>query len=200
MSKPYVLVLYYSHGGSVAAMAEHMVRGIEQEYGMEAVLRCVPSVSADTQASKDDIPEEGPLYCTEEDLRNCSGLLLGSPVRFGNMAAALKYFLDGTSNLWLTGALVNKPAAVFTSSSSLHGGQESTLISMMLPLLHHGMVLAGIPYTEPALMNTATGGTPYGVSHYAGKESSTLLSEDEISLCHAQGKRIALLAKQLGQS
>ncbi len=197
MSKPYVLVLYYSHGGSVSAMAEQMVRGIEQESGVEAMLRCVPSVSADTQASKDDIPEDGPLYCSEEDLRNCSGLIMGSPVRFGNMAAALKYFLDGTSNLWLTGALVNKPAAVFTSSSSLHGGQESTLLSMMLPLLHHGMVLAGLPYTEPGLMNTSSGGTPYGVSHFAGKNSDPTLSEDEISLCRAQGKRVALLAKHL---
>ncbi len=197
MSQPYVLVLYYSHGGSVASMAEHMVRGVEKLSGMEALLRCVPSVSADTQASKDDIPEDGPLYCTEEDLRNCSGLLLGSPVRFGNMAAALKYFLDGTSNLWLTGALVNKPAAVFTSSSSLHGGQESTLLSMMLPLLHHGMIMAGIPYTEPGLMNTQTGGTPYGVSHFAGKESNPTLSQDEIDLCQAQGQRIAQLAKQL---
>jgi len=178
-------------------MAEHMVRGVEKLSGMEALLRCVPSVSADTQASKDDIPEDGPLYCTEEDLRNCSGLLLGSPVRFGNMAAALKYFLDGTSNLWLTGALVNKPAAVFTSSSSLHGGQESTLLSMMLPLLHHGMIMAGIPYTEPGLMNTQTGGTPYGVSHFAGKESNPTLSQDEIDLCQAQGQRIAQLAKQL---
>jgi len=197
VSQPYVLVLYYSHGGSVASMAEHMVRGVEKLSGMEALLRCVPSVSADTQASKDDIPEDGPLYCTEEDLRNCSGLLLGSPVRFGNMAAALKYFLDGTSNLWLTGALVNKPAAVFTSSSSLHGGQESTLLSMMLPLLHHGMIMAGIPYTEPGLMNTQTGGTPYGVSHFAGKESNPTLSQDEIDLCQAQGQRIAQLAKQL---
>ncbi|MEH6344689.1 MAG: NAD(P)H:quinone oxidoreductase [Bermanella sp.] len=197
MPQPYVLVLYYSHGGSVASMAEHMVRGVEKTHGMEAILRCVPSVSADTQAIKDDIPHDGPLYCTEEDLRNCSGLLMGSPVRFGNMAAALKYFLDGTSNLWLTGALVNKPAAVFTSSSSLHGGQESTLLSMMLPLLHHGMIMAGIPYTEPGLMNTQTGGTPYGVSHFAGKESNPALSKDEIELCQAQGQRIAQLAKQL---
>ncbi|MEY8205598.1 MAG: NAD(P)H:quinone oxidoreductase [Bermanella sp.] len=198
MAAPYILVLYYSQAGSVAAMAEHMVRGIEKVAGMEARLRCVPSVSSDTSASKDAIPASGPLYCSEEDFRHCHGLLLGSPVRFGNMAAALKYFLDGTSNLWLTGELVNKPAAVFTSSSSLHGGQESTLLSMMLPLLHHGMVLAGTPYTEAALMNTQTGGTPYGVSHYAGKTNSTLLSADEIELCQAQGRRIAILGKQLG--
>ncbi len=199
MSDPYILVLYYSQAGSVAAMAEHMVRGIEKVAGIEARLRCVPSVSSDTAASKSEIPDSGPLYCSEKDLRNCQGLLMGSPVRFGNMAGALKYFLDGTSNLWLTGELVNKPAAVFTSSSSLHGGHESTLLSMMLPLLHHGMVLAGIPYTETALMNTQTGGTPYGVSHYAGKHNSAVLSDDEIELCQAQGRRIAILATQLGK-
>jgi NAD(P)H dehydrogenase (quinone) len=194
---PYILILFYSHHGSVDAMAQQLARGVEKVSGIEARVRTVPSVSADTQASKDAIPESGPLYCTEDDLRNCSGLLLGSPVRFGNMAAALKYFLDGTSNLWLTGELVNKPAAVFTSSSSLHGGQESTLLSMMLPLLHHGMVMAGIPYTQPELTGTTTGGTPYGVSHFAGKDSSSVLSEDEIALCQAQGQRIAQLALKL---
>ena len=199
MSQPYVLVLYYSHRGAVAEMAQHIVRGIERVSGVEARLRTVPTVSADTQASKEDIPEDGPLYCSEEDLRNCAGLVLGSPVRFGNMAAAMKYFLDGTTNLWLTGELVNKPAAVFTSSSSLHGGQETTLLSMMLPLLHHGMVMAGIPYTEPELMSTHTGGTPYGVSHVAGKQNDLPLSEDEIRLCHAQGKRIAELALKLSR-
>ena len=194
---PYILVLYYSHNGSVDAMAQQMAMGIEKVSGIEARVRTVPSVSTDTEATKAPIPESGPLYCTEDDLRHCAGLLLGSPVRFGNMAAALKYFLDGTSNLWLTGELVNKPAAVFTSSSSLHGGQESTLLSMMLPLLHHGMVMAGIPYTEPELTNTTTGGTPYGVSHYAGKNSNPSLSQDEIALCQAQGKRIAQLALKL---
>ncbi len=192
----YVLVLYYSHKGAVASMAEHIARGIEKA-GLEARIRTVPRVSADTGASLDEIPEDGPLYCSEEDLRQCSGLILGSPVRFGNMAAAMKYFLDGTSNLWLTGVLANKPAAVFTSSSTLHGGQESTLLSMMLPLLHHGMIMAGIPYTEPELSSTSTGGTPYGVSHYAGKHSDLPLSEEEITLCQVQGKRIAELAKQL---
>jgi len=196
VSQPYILVLYYSHKGSVEKMAEQMARGVEQA-GIEARIRTVPSVSPDTQASKSEIPEDGPLYCTEDDLRHCSGLILGSPVRFGNMAAAVKYFLDGTSNLWLTGELVNKPAAVFTSSSSMHGGQESTLLSMMLPLMHHGMIMAGVPYTEPALMDTQTGGTPYGVSHYAGKQSNLPLSDDEIALCQAQGARIAQLAKQL---
>lgn len=197
MSQDYILVLYYSHGGSVEAMATHIARGIESISGMEARVRTVPSVSADTQASKEAIPESGPLYCTEEDLRHCSGLVMGSPVRFGNMAASVKYFLDGTTNLWLTGELVNKPAAVFTSSSSMHGGQESTLLSMMLPLFHHGMVLAGIPYTSSELSNTETGGTPYGVSHYAGKTNSPTLSQDEIALCQAQGKRIAQLALSL---
>lgn len=196
MASPYVLILYYSHSGSVASMAEQMARGVEKA-GIEARIRTVPSVSADTNASLSDIPDTGPLYCSEEDLRNCSGLILGSPVRFGNMAAALKYFLDGTTNLWLTGELVNKPAAVFTSSSSLHGGQESTLLSMMLPLLHHGMVLAGVPYTEAELMDTQTGGTPYGVSHFAGKQSNLPLSQDEVALCQAQGQRIATLAKRL---
>jgi len=192
----YILILYYSHSGAVADMAEQISRGVEQA-GIEARIRTVPSVSTDTSASLSEIPESGPLYCTEEDLRGCSGLILGSPVRFGNMAAAMKYFLDGTTNLWLTGELVNKPAAVFTSSSSLHGGQESTLLSMMLPLLHHGMVIAGLPYTEPGLTDTQTGGTPYGVSHYAGKQSDLPLSEEEIQLCQAQGKRIATLAQQL---
>ena len=197
MSTPYVLVLYYSQHGSIANMAQHMVRGIEQVTGIEARLRTVPKVSADTHATLDSIPEDGPLYCSEDDLRNCAGLIMGSPVRFGNMASALKHFLDGTSNLWLTGELVNKPAAVFTSSSSLHGGQESTLLSMMLPLIHHGMIIAGTPFTEPALMKTTTGGTPYGVSHFAGIQNENTLSQDEIQLCQAQGKRIAALAKQL---
>lgn len=178
-------------------MASQMARGIETVTGIEARVRTVPTVSTDTHGTKSEIPESGPLYCTEDDLRHCSGLILGSPVRFGNMAAAVKYFLDGTTNLWLTGELVDKPAAVFTSSSSMHGGQESTLLSMMLPLLHHGMVIAGIPYTSAQLSNTLTGGTPYGVSHFAGKDNSNILSQDEISLCHTQGKRIANLALQI---
>lgn len=200
MNSPYVLVLYYSHGGSVEAMASQIARGIETITGIEARVRTVPSVSPDSLATKEAIPEAGPLYCTEDDLRHCSGLVLGSPVRFGNMAAAVKYFLDGTTNLWLTGELVDKPAAVFTSSSSLHGGQESTLLSMMLPLFHHGMVLAGIPYTAPELSNTQTGGTPYGVSHYAGKTNSSELSHDEIALCQTQGKRIASLALSINSN
>ncbi|EAT13478.1 NAD(P)H:quinone oxidoreductase [Bermanella marisrubri] len=196
---PYVLVLYYSHSGAVENMAENIARGIESG-GIEARIRTVPSVSPDTCSTLDDIPAEGPLFCSQEDLENCSGLVLGSPVRFGNMAAAVKYFLDGTSNLWLTGKLVDKPASVFTSSSSLHGGQESTLLSMMIPLLHHGMVIAGLPYTENELMNTQTGGTPYGVTHYAGKDSSPDLSQEEKMLCIAQGRRMAMLAKKLETS
>lgn len=196
-ASPYVLVLYYSTHGSVAAMAEQIARGIEQVEGVEARVRTVPAVSTNTEASESDIPESGPLYCTEDDLRHCSGLVLGSPVRFGNMAAAMKYFLDSTTNLWLTGELVNKPASVFTSSSSLHGGQETTLQSMMLPLMHHGMVIAGIPYSEPKLTSTQTGGTPYGATHVSGASNVTMLSPEETSLCLAQGKRMGHLALSL---
>lgn len=196
-ASPYVLVLYYSTHGSVAAMAEQIARGIEQVAGVEARVRTVPAVSTNTEASESDIPESGPLYCTEDDLRNCSGLVVGSPVRFGNMAAAMKYFLDSTTNLWLTGELVNKPASVFTSSSSLHGGQETTLQSMMLPLMHHGMVIAGIPYSEPSLTSTQTGGTPYGATHVSGASNVTVLSPEETSLCLAQGKRMGQLALSL---
>lgn len=196
-ASPYVLVLYYSTHGSVAAMAEQIARGIEQVSGVEARVRTVPAVSTNTEASESDIPESGPLYCTEDDLRNCSGLVVGSPVRFGNMAAAMKYFLDSTTNLWLTGELVNKPASVFTSSSSLHGGQETTLQSMMLPLMHHGMVIAGIPYSEPSLTSTQTGGTPYGATHVSGSSNVTVLSPEETSLCLAQGKRMGQLALSL---
>ena len=196
-ASPYVLVLYYSTHGSVAAMAEQIARGIEQVSGVEARVRTVPAVSTNTEASESDIPESGPLYCTEDDLRNCSGLVVGSPVRFGNMAAAMKYFLDSTTNLWLTGELVNKPASVFTSSSSLHGGQETTLQSMMLPLIHHGMVIAGIPYSEPSLTSTQTGGTPYGATHVSGASNITVLSPEETSLCLAQGKRMGQLALSL---
>lgn len=195
-NKPYVLVLYYSRHGAVAKMAEHVCRGVEQATGMEARLRTVPAVSADCEAVADDIPDNGPLYCTEDDLQHCSGLVMGSPTRFGNMAAALKYFLDGTSSLWLSGALINKPAAVFTSTASMHGGQESTLLNMMLPLMHHGMVMVGLPYSESSLINTQTGGTPYGASHYAGQQGRDI-DEDEQTLCVALGKRVAILAGAL---
>ncbi len=194
MQQPYILVLYYSRQGKTAAMARQQARGVEKISGMEARLRTVPPVSADTEASLPDIPEDGALYCTADDLKHCHGLLLGSPVRFGNMAAPLKYFLDGTSPMWLTGALINKPAGVFTSGSSLHGGQESTLMSMVLPLLHHGMVFTGIPYSEAGLFNTRAGGTPYGASHWSGNDGENALTEEEIQLCQAQGERIARMA------
>ena len=151
MATPYILVLYYSRNGATAAMAQQVARGVEQVAGMAAMLRTVPAVSADCEKSADEIPADGPLYCELEDLRACAGLVLGSPTRFGNMAAPLKYFLDGSSSLWLSGALIDKPAGVFTSTSSLHGGQETTLLSMLLPLLHHGMVVAGLPYSEAGL-------------------------------------------------
>lgn len=193
---PYILVLYYSRHGSVAAMAKELARGVNLCADMDVRLRTVPAVSAETEASRDEIPDDGPLYCSEEDLRNCSGLLLGSPTRFGNMAAALKYFIDQSSDIWLSGDLIGKPAAVFTSTSSLHGGQESTLLSMMLPLLHQGMVLLGLPYSEAALHRTQTGGTPYGASHHASHNSAEL-SEDEKQLCRALGKRVAETALKL---
>jgi NAD(P)H dehydrogenase (quinone) len=193
---PYVLVLYYSRHGSVAKMAEQVCRGVEQVAGIEARLRTVPAVSTNCEAVADDIPDNGPLYCSEDDLQHCAGLVMGSPTRFGNMAASLKYFLDGTSSLWLSGALIDKPAAVFTSTASMHGGQESTLLSMMLPLIHHGMVISGLPYSESALMKTKTGGTPYGASHYAD-QSGRDLDEHEQTLCTALGKRVATLACKL---
>jgi len=193
-NSPYVLVLYYSRHGATRTMAEYVANGIESVPGIEARLRTVPPVSADCEATTDSIPTEGDLYCTENDLRHCSGLIIGSPTRFGTMAAPLKYFLENTSNLWMNGALINKPAGAFTSTSSLHGGQESTLLSMMLPLLHHGMVITGIPYSDTELLNTASGGTPYGASHLAGKNSDNAVDPIEKTLCHAQGKRIASLA------
>ena len=197
--KPYILVLYYSRYGATAAMAQQIARGVEQISGMEARIRTVPAVSTDCEATAPAVPAEGAVYCTLDDLRDCSGLAMGSPTRFGNMAAALKYFLDGTSSLWASGALVGKPAAVFTSTSSMHGGQETTLLSMMLPLLHHGMLITGIPYTEEALNHTKTGGTPYGASHLACKGNENL-SEDEITLCQALGKRLAGIALALSKA
>jgi NAD(P)H dehydrogenase (quinone) len=189
-------VLYYSRFGATAAMANEIAFGVEST-GLEARLRTVPPVSADSEATAAAVPDEGAIYCTESDLADCSGLVLGSPTRFGNMAAPLKYFIDGTGALWTSGRLCGKPAGAFTSTSSMHGGQESTLLSMMLPLLHHGMLLTGLPYTESELSSTATGGTPYGASHYAGANSDLPLSQEEISLCRALGRRIALLAGKL---
>ena len=199
MAEPYILVLYYSRHGATAAMAREVARGVERVSGQSAVLRTVPPVSADCEQSLDQIPADGPLYCELDELRNCTGLVMGSPTRFGNMAAPLKYFLDQTSSLWLSGALIDKPAGVFTSTSSLHGGQESTLLSMMLPLLHHGMVVAGLPYNEAGLMSTGSGGTPYGASHWAGPDNSRVLDEGEAALCRALGARVARLAGGTGR-
>lgn len=192
----FVLVLYYSRHGSIRQMARHVARGVETG-GMAAKLRTVPRVSTVTEASEDAIPGAGDPYVDMEDLAECRGLALGSPARFGNMAAPVKYFLDSTSPLWLSGGLSGKPAAVFTSAGTQHGGQETTLISMMLPLLHHGMVITGIPYTEPALNDTRTGGTPYGASHVAGLDNDHPISDDEKQLCLAAGKRLALLARSI---
>ncbi len=195
-----VLVLFYSRYGNVAAMAHAVAHGIEAVPGMQARVRTVPAVSTVCEAAEDSIPEQGPPYATPQDLEECAGLALGSPTRFGNMAAPLKYFLDGTSTQWLSGALRGKPAAVFTSTSSMHGGQETTLLSMMLPLLHHGMVLLGLPYAETDLLNTRTGGTPYGASHLAGVDSNLPLSDEEKRLCVALGRRLASITAALEKS
>jgi len=192
----YILVLYYSRHGATAEMARQIARGIE-EVGLEARLRTVPAVSTVCEASEDSIPTEGAPYASLDDLKDCAGLAMGSPTRYGNMAAALKYFLDGSSPLWMSGALIGKPASVFTSTASLHGGQESTLLSMMLPLMHHGMLLQGLPYSETDLLHTKTGGTPYGASHLAGPNSKLPLSDEEKRLCRALGKRLAETAATL---
>jgi NAD(P)H dehydrogenase (quinone) len=192
-----ILVLYYSHRGSVRALAEQIAHGIHQVPGAVARVRTVPRVSTVCEAVADDIPAEGPPYVEERDLAECVGLALGSPTRFGNMAAPMKYFLDGLAGAWVNGTLVGKPACVFTSTASLHGGQESTLLSMMLPLMHHGMLIAGLPYTEPALNETRSGGTPYGASHVAGQEGCAALSADEIALAQAQGRLLAGYALKL---
>ena len=193
---PYVLVLYYSRYGATAEMARQIGRGIE-EAGLEARLRTVPAVSAVCEAVEDSIPDQGAPYASREDLRHCAALALGSPTRFGNMAAPMKYFLDGTSELWLQGALAGKPAAVFTSTSTLHGGQEATLLSMMIPLLHHGMLLLGLPYSETDLVHTTAGGTPYGPSHVAGINNDQPLTEAERRLCLALGRRLARTTSSL---
>lgn len=188
-----ILVLYYSRHGATSNMAQQIALGIE-EAGCNARLRTVPNISTTIEAIENDIPESGAPYATLDDMQECIALAVGSPTRFGNMASELKYFFDSTSPLWLSGEMVNKPAAVFTSTSSLHGGQESTLLSMMLPLLHHGMQLIGIPYTETTLLKTQTGGTPYGASHTSGIDGDLPLSDDEKNLCKALGKRLALTA------
>jgi NAD(P)H dehydrogenase (quinone) len=196
MSAPFILVLYYSRHGATAEMARQIARGVELG-GLEARLRTVPAVSSECEAVAPGIPDEGAPYASLDDLKNCAGLALGSPTRFGNMAAPLKYFLDGSSSLWLSGALVGKPAGVFTSTASLHGGQETTLLSMMLPLLHHGMLITGLPYSESALLETRGGGTPYGPSHHAGGDGKRALDQHETALCRALGQRLAQTAIKL---
>jgi len=196
---PDILVLYYSHHGSVREMARHVARGVEGVPGMAARIRTVPKVSSVAEATAPEVPNEGAPYCELADLEECVGLALGSPARFGNMAAPMKYFWDGTARLWLGGALVGKPAAVFTSSGSMHGGQETALLSMIVPLLHHGMLILGLPYTLPELHETASGGTPYGASHVAGTASDRSVDDTEKRLCVALGRRLAEVAARLAQ-
>lgn len=197
MDLPYILVLYYSRYGATEKMAHTIARGVERVAGIESRIRTVPAVSANTEASEPSIPDDGAVYCEQDDLRNCAGLIIGSPTRFGNMAAAMKYFIDSTGGIWTSGALIDKPVATFTSTSSLHGGQESTLLTMAIPLLHHGMIYCGIPYSEAALNATTTGGTPYGASHLAGADGKNPISDHESELCTALGKRVATLASKL---
>jgi NAD(P)H dehydrogenase (quinone) len=194
---PEILILYYSRHGAVQSMAQQIARGVETIPGMQARLRSVPPVAPIYDPETESIPASGAPYATATDLRECAGLALGSPTRFGNMAAPLKYFLDTTGAPWLSGTLVGKPAAVFTSTSTQHGGQETTLLTMILPLLHHGMLILGVPYTEAALNRTVSGGTPYGASHVAGVNNDNPLTPDEKELCQALGKRLAAVARQL---
>ncbi len=195
---PYILILYYSRTGATKKMAEFIARGVEKVSGIEARLRTVPAVSTNIGNSPSpSVPEEGAIYASIEDLKNCAGLALGSPTRFGNMAAPMKYFWDGTSEIWMNGNLIDKPAGVFTSTGSLHGGQEMTLLTMAIPLLHHGMILCGTPYSNPELINTQSGGTPYGPSHTAGANADKPITEDEKNLCIALGERLAKIAKQM---
>lgn len=192
-----ILVLYYSLHGHTAEMARQVARGVDEVSGASARLRTVPPVSHGLEQRNPAVPDSGPPWARTEDLVECAGLILGSPTRFGNMAAPLKYFIDGTAALWYSGQLSGKPAAVFTSTASLHGGQESTLLSMMLPLFHHGMVLAGLPYSEPGLIKTSGGGTPYGASHFSGWQGQREPDEHESALCRALGRRVAELALRL---
>lgn len=193
-----ILVLFYSRKGATAELARHVCRGVESVTGARGRLRTVPAVASVVEAPQPPVPAEGPPYVTHEDLRECAGLVMGSPTRFGNMAAPLKFFLDGTSALWLTGVLAGKPAGVFTSTQTLHGGQETTLLSMMLPLLHHGMLIVGIPYTEAALSTTRAGGSPYGASHFAGDDAhQARLTDDERTLAVLLGRRVAEVAVKL---
>jgi NAD(P)H dehydrogenase (quinone) len=196
-TNPIILVLYYSRHGKTRRLAEFIAQGVESVPGAEARLRTVPAVSTVAEATEPAIPASGSPYVENEDLAECAGLALGSPTRFGNMAAAMKYFLDGTSSQWLSGTLAGKPAAVFTSTGSLHGGQESTLLSMMLPLLHHGMLVMGLPYTRPELMTTESGGSPYGATHWSGVDGNRAVTDDEKRLAIALGRRLALAAAKL---
>jgi NAD(P)H dehydrogenase (quinone) len=195
---PEILIVYYSRNGAVAQLARHIARGVEEVPGMRARLRSVPPVAPVTQTAQPPEPAEGAPYATPADLRECAGIILGSPTRFGNMAAPLKHFLDSTAAEWVSGALVGKPAAVFTATSTLHGGQETTLTSMMLPLLHHGALIVGIPFTEPELNTTMTGGTPYGASHVSGTSGDRPISDDERTLARKLGRRVAEIASKLG--
>jgi NAD(P)H dehydrogenase (quinone) len=197
MDTPYILILYYSLHGAVKKMAEEIAKGVESQKDIVAMLRTVPKVSSEADLTHQKVPTEGAPYVTLEELKNCSGLAMGSPTRYGNMAAALKYFLEGTIQEWLHGDLIGKPASVFTSTASLHGGQETTLLSMMLPLFHHGMILVGTPYSEPDLASTRSGGTPYGVSHVTFGKDDAPLSEEEKRLCQSVGKRLAKTALAL---
>lgn len=197
MADPYVLVLYYSRHGATARLADEVCAGVDSVVGIHARLRTVPPVSATCEATAPEVPDAGPPYCEEDDVRDCAGLAIGSPTRFGNMAAPLKYFIDGTSGLWMSGALVDRPAAAFTSTASLHGGQEATLLSMMLPLLHHGMVFCGLPYGEAGLMSTTAGGTPYGASHWSGQQGDRLPDSTELGLARALGRRLGRLSLAL---
>lgn len=194
-----ILVLYYSLHGSVQQLARHLAHGVESVADMRARVRTVPKVVTESDGPARLVPDTGAPYASHDDLRECAGLALGSPTRFGNMAAAMKHFWDGTSGIWLDGALVDKPACVFTSSASLHGGQESTLLSMMTPLLHHGMLIVGLPYTNPELSRTRSGGTPYGASHWAGADGREPVTEDERRLAFALGRRLAEIAARLAK-
>ncbi|MDF1796640.1 MAG: NAD(P)H:quinone oxidoreductase [Coxiellaceae bacterium] len=193
---PYILVLYYSRYGATAKLAQAIARGVEIVDGIEARVRTVPAVSTTCEATESPVPNDGPPFVTLEDLKNCAGLALGSPTRFGNMAAAMKYFWDGSAGLWQSGALIGKPAGVFTSTASLHGGQETTLLSMSLPLMHHGMLITGVPFSEPALTKTRSGGTPYGPSHHA-IDHDTDISDEESQCCRTLGQRLAEIAIKL---
>ncbi len=197
METPYVLVLYYSRSGATAAMARAISQGVETIEGIEAKIRTVPSVSPDHHATAASIPETGAIYSNLDELKHCAGLILGSPTRFGQMAAPLKHFIDGTGSLWSAGSLIDKPVGTFTSTASLHGGQEATLFNMAIPMIHHGMMYCGIPFSEDALNTTQSGGTPYGASHVAGSEGTRALTADEIALCRALGNRVARLSLRL---